>query len=42
MVRAWMQSIPHRVNILNGEFRTIGVGVHFDGDEPWWTQNFGY
>lgn len=43
VVRAWMQSIPHRANILNGEFRTIGVGLHVDGGKlPWWTQNFGY
>ncbi|MGP4014999.1 CAP domain-containing protein [Saccharopolyspora sp. 5N708] len=42
VVRAWMQSIPHRANILNGDFRTIGVGVHFGDGGPWWTQNFGY
>ncbi|MEY8039313.1 CAP domain-containing protein [Saccharopolyspora cebuensis] len=42
VVRAWMQSIPHRANILNGEFQKIGVGLHVDRGLPWWTQNFGY
>ncbi|GAA3361877.1 hypothetical protein GCM10020366_47570 [Saccharopolyspora gregorii] len=42
VVRAWMQSIPHRENILNGEFRAIGVGLHIGRGIPWWTQNFGY
>ena len=26
IVNAWMQSAPHRANILNGAFRDIGVG----------------
>ncbi|KAA5830112.1 CAP domain-containing protein [Saccharopolyspora hirsuta] len=42
VVRAWMQSIPHRANILHAEFQHIGVGVHIGPDGPWWTQNFGY
>jgi uncharacterized protein YkwD len=42
VVRAWMQSIPHQRNILNGDFRTIGVGLHVSAGFPWWTQNFGY
>jgi uncharacterized protein YkwD len=42
VVSAWMRSIPHRRNILDGDFRTIGVGVHPAGGGPWWTQNFGY
>jgi uncharacterized protein YkwD len=41
VVSAWMRSIPHRRNILDGTFRTIGVGVHH-ARGPWWTQNFGY
>ncbi|MFE6356794.1 CAP domain-containing protein [Streptomyces rochei] len=39
---AWMDSPGHRANILNCEFQTLGVGVHFGSGGPWWTQNFGY
>ncbi|MFR9727730.1 CAP domain-containing protein [Saccharopolyspora sp. MS10] len=41
VVRGWMESVPHRRNILRAEFRTIGVGLHVAEDFPWWTQNFG-
>ncbi|MFC8086632.1 CAP domain-containing protein [Streptomyces sp. NPDC057340] len=39
---AWMNSPDHRANILNCDFKTIGVGVHFGSGGPWWTQDFGY
>ncbi|MGW0817103.1 CAP domain-containing protein [Streptomyces viridiviolaceus] len=39
---AWMDSPGHRANILNCDFETLGVGVHFGSGGPWWTQNFGY
>ncbi|TDC79783.1 CAP domain-containing protein [Streptomyces hainanensis] len=39
---AWMDSEGHRENILNCEFRTLGVGVHLGDGGPWWTQDFGY
>ncbi|MBT2409208.1 CAP domain-containing protein [Streptomyces sp. ISL-12] len=39
---AWMNSEGHRANILNCDFRTLGVGVHFASGGPWWTQDFGY
>ncbi|MFD0317502.1 CAP domain-containing protein [Streptomyces flavalbus] len=39
---AWMNSPGHRANILNCDFTTLGVGVHFGDGGPWWTQNFGY
>lgn len=42
VVRAWMQSPGHRANILDPDFRTIGVGVHLGSDGPWWTQDFGF
>ncbi|MFI1398211.1 CAP domain-containing protein [Streptomyces sp. NPDC020681] len=44
VMRAWMNSPPHRVNILRPLVRCIGVGIHQDPHEPiaWWTQNFGY
>ncbi|MET8569070.1 CAP domain-containing protein [Streptomyces sp. NPDC004783] len=39
---AWMNSPGHRANILNCDFQTLGVGVHFGPGGPWWTQDFGY
>ncbi|MFE5030543.1 CAP domain-containing protein [Streptomyces sp. NPDC056683] len=39
---AWMNSEGHRANILNCDFKTLGVGVHFGEGGPWWTQDFGY
>ncbi|GAA2558097.1 MULTISPECIES: CAP domain-containing protein [Streptomyces] len=42
VMRAWMDSPGHKANILNCDFRTLGVGVHFGAGGPWWTQNFGY
>ncbi|MEU8776458.1 CAP domain-containing protein [Streptomyces sp. NPDC048606] len=42
VMRAWMNSPGHKANILNCEFRTMGVGVHFGAGGPWWTQEFGF
>ncbi|CAL9594956.1 hypothetical protein SUDANB15_05286 [Streptomyces sp. enrichment culture] len=42
VMQAWMDSPGHKANILNCDFRTLGVGVHFGPGGPWWTQNFGY
>lgn len=39
---AWMNSEGHRANILNCDFKTLGVGVHLGVGGPWWTQDFGY
>ncbi|WP_393077746.1 CAP domain-containing protein [Streptomyces sp. LN704] len=39
---AWMNSEGHRANILNCDFKTLGVGVHLGAGGPWWTQDFGY
>ncbi|MFE6338939.1 CAP domain-containing protein [Streptomyces sp. NPDC057798] len=39
---AWMNSPGHKANILNCDFKTLGVGVHIAPGGPWWTQNFGY
>ncbi|MGD3108089.1 CAP domain-containing protein [Streptomyces sp. YGL11-2] len=38
----WMNSPGHRANILNCEYRTLGVGAHFGPGGPWWTQEFGF
>jgi uncharacterized protein YkwD len=42
VVDDWMRSPSHRANILNCEYRTMGVGEYVDDDGPWWTQDFGY
>ncbi|MEU6145278.1 CAP domain-containing protein [Streptomyces sp. NPDC047081] len=42
VMEAWMNSEGHRANILNCDFKTLGVGVHFGTGGPWWTQDFGY
>ncbi|MFJ6793172.1 CAP domain-containing protein [Streptomyces sp. NPDC091268] len=41
VMNAWMNSPGHRANILNCEFREIGIGVHQGDGGPWWTQDFG-
>jgi hypothetical protein len=40
VVRVWMNSPGHRANILNGSFKTIGVGV-VSSNGPYWCQQFG-
>ncbi|MET9386422.1 CAP domain-containing protein [Streptomyces sp. NPDC002928] len=42
VMEAWMNSPGHRANILNCDFKTLGVGVYFGEGGPWWTQDFGY
>ncbi|WP_435971982.1 CAP domain-containing protein [Streptomyces sp. Qhu_M48] len=37
---SWMNSPGHRANILNCDFKEIGVGIHSSGG-PYWTQVFG-
>ncbi|WKX72827.1 CAP domain-containing protein [Streptomyces sp. XD-27] len=39
---SWMNSPGHRANILNCDFKTLGVGAHEGDGGPWWTQEFGY
>ncbi|NGN66868.1 CAP domain-containing protein [Streptomyces sp. A7024] len=39
---SWMQSEGHKANILNCDFKTLGVGAYFADGGPWWTQSFGY
>ncbi len=39
---AWMNSPGHRANILNCDYTTLGVGIHYGPDGPWWTQDFGF
>ncbi|GGY58484.1 hypothetical protein GCM10010363_44920 [Streptomyces omiyaensis] len=40
VMEGWMNSPGHRANILNCDFKEIGVGVQTDGG-PYWTQVFG-
>ncbi|WP_189956192.1 CAP domain-containing protein [Streptomyces alanosinicus] len=42
VMKAWMNSPGHKANILNCDFKTLGVGVHIGPGGPWWTQDFGY
>lgn len=42
VMKAWMNSPGHKANILNCEFRTLGVGAYFAAGGPWWTQDFGF
>ncbi|WP_420077075.1 CAP domain-containing protein [Streptomyces sp. JL3001] len=42
VMEAWMNSPGHKANILNCDFKTLGVGVHIGAGGPWWTQDFGY
>ncbi|MEV7282022.1 CAP domain-containing protein [Streptomyces sp. NPDC093111] len=41
VMKSWMASDGHRANILNCDYKTLGVGVHFADGGPWWTQDFG-
>jgi uncharacterized protein YkwD len=39
---AWMNSSPHRANILSGAFHSIGIGLYYAADgRVYATQNFG-
>ncbi|WUF64127.1 CAP domain-containing protein [Streptomyces decoyicus] len=42
VMESWMNSPGHRANILNCDYKTLGVGVHFGQGGPWWTQDFGF
>ncbi|MFI9582518.1 CAP domain-containing protein [Streptomyces sp. NPDC052236] len=42
VMTSWMNSDGHRANILNCDYKTLGVGVHLGAGGPWWTQNFGF
>ncbi|MEV6790501.1 CAP domain-containing protein [Streptomyces sp. NPDC051320] len=42
VMKAWMNSPGHRANILDCDYRTLGIGVHFGTGGPWWTQDFGF
>ena len=42
VLNAWMNSAPHKANILNCSARSIGVGMAKKADgTPYWTQEFG-
>ncbi|MFI1245198.1 CAP domain-containing protein [Streptomyces anulatus] len=42
VMKGWMNSEGHRANILNCDYKTIGIGVHEGSGGPWWVQNFGF
>jgi uncharacterized protein YkwD len=41
VMEAWLTSPGHRQNILNCDYRTMGLGVATGSGGPWWTQMFG-
>lgn len=43
VMKSWMNSPGHKANILNCEFKDLGVGMAKGGSyRIYWTQNFGY
>jgi uncharacterized protein YkwD len=47
IVRSWMNSPPHRRNILTASFRSVGIGIvpgspHFKNRGATYTTDFGY
>ncbi|MBY8888799.1 CAP domain-containing protein [Streptomyces sp. PTM05] len=42
VMTAWMHSPGHRANILSCDYHSIGIGVYYGPDGPWWTQDFGF
>lgn len=42
VVKAWMASEGHRMNILNEDYKAIGVGVFYHNKHYYWVQCFGY
>ncbi|WP_405805804.1 CAP domain-containing protein [Streptomyces sp. NBC_00210] len=42
VMNSWMNSDGHRANILNCDYKTMGVGVVMGDGGPWWTQDFGF
>jgi uncharacterized protein YkwD len=42
VMMTWMNSPPHRANVVHPAVRAIGVGVRHGPGGPWWTQHFGW
>ncbi|WP_312880303.1 CAP domain-containing protein [Actinokineospora xionganensis] len=43
VMKSWMNSPGHKANILNCEFKDLGIGMAKGGSyRIYWTQNFGY
>ncbi|WP_420834151.1 CAP domain-containing protein [Streptomyces yunnanensis] len=42
VMASWMDDPEHRANILNCEYKALGVGAHFGPGGPWWAQEFGF
>ena len=40
VVDGWMHSPEHRENIMDCRLEQMGIGLAFDGDEPYWVQDF--
>ncbi|MFD7610532.1 CAP domain-containing protein [Streptomyces sp. NPDC059828] len=42
VVRHWMSDDAQRAQLLNCDYRTMGVGVSFADGGPWWAQDLGF
>jgi uncharacterized protein YkwD len=40
LLTQWMDSPPHRANILSPDYRVTGLGIYRDGQRIWATQVF--
>ncbi|KAJ0390826.1 hypothetical protein P43SY_011446 [Pythium insidiosum] len=40
VMTGWMNSPGHRANILNGDYKFLGMGYATGGSTPYWTQKF--
>lgn len=41
VIRGWLNSVGHRRNMLNPNYRTLGVGYAVDSNgQDWWVQQF--
>lgn len=41
LLEFWLTDPDHRSVLLNGDFKTLGIGVEFGDGGPWWTIHFG-
>ncbi|MBQ6733426.1 MAG: CAP domain-containing protein [Lachnospiraceae bacterium] len=42
VVTAWMNSPTHAANILDSEFKTVGMSIYQTNNKWYWAQEFGY
>lgn len=42
VMRGWMGSAGHRMNILNSSYNSVGIGCFYKNGSKYWVQCFGY